>query len=102
MSTTQFLTAPHRSAVFDEAHIGDIRGAFGTIRHGDVGPRDGWWRVSGHCSLFLGQGSSSWGDNDAGAFGTYTQAGQDYGTTLPWTLLLRRTRADLRYIGRDA
>ncbi len=28
------------------------------------------------------------GDNDAGAFGTYTQAGQNYGTTLLWTLLL--------------
>ncbi len=28
------------------------------------------------------------GDNDAGAFGTYTQAGQDYGTRLLWTLLL--------------
>lgn len=28
------------------------------------------------------------GDNDAGAFGTYTQAGPNYGTTLLWTLLL--------------
>jgi hypothetical protein len=28
------------------------------------------------------------GDNDVGAFSTYTQAGQDYGTTLLWTLLL--------------
>ena len=28
------------------------------------------------------------GDNDAGAFGTYTQAGQNYGTRLMWTLLL--------------
>jgi Mn2+/Fe2+ NRAMP family transporter len=28
------------------------------------------------------------GDNDAGAFGTYTQAGQDYGTALLWTLVL--------------
>ncbi|SOE97782.1 NRAMP (natural resistance-associated macrophage protein) metal ion transporters, partial [Burkholderia sp. OK233] len=28
------------------------------------------------------------GDNDAGAFGTYTQAGQNYGTTLLWTMLL--------------
>ena len=28
------------------------------------------------------------GDNDAGAFGTYTQAGQNYGTALLWTLLL--------------
>jgi Mn2+/Fe2+ NRAMP family transporter len=28
------------------------------------------------------------GDNDAGAFGTYTQAGQNYGTALLWTLLM--------------
>ena len=28
------------------------------------------------------------GDNDVGAFGTYTQAGQNYGTALLWTLLL--------------
>ena len=28
------------------------------------------------------------GDNDAGTFGTYTQAGQNYGYTLLWTLLL--------------
>jgi Mn2+/Fe2+ NRAMP family transporter len=27
------------------------------------------------------------GDNDAGAFSTYTQAGQNYGTTLLWTLM---------------
>ena len=28
------------------------------------------------------------GDNDAGAFATYGQAGQNYGTTLLWTLAL--------------
>src|SRR6516164_7941963 len=28
------------------------------------------------------------GDNDAGAFATYTQAGQNYGTRLLWTLAL--------------
>jgi Mn2+/Fe2+ NRAMP family transporter len=28
------------------------------------------------------------GDNDAGAFAIYGQAGQDYGTALLWTLLL--------------
>jgi hypothetical protein len=28
------------------------------------------------------------GDNDAGAFGTYTQAGQNYGATLKWSLML--------------
>jgi Mn2+/Fe2+ NRAMP family transporter len=27
------------------------------------------------------------GDNDAGAFGTYTQAGQNYGATLLWKLV---------------
>jgi len=32
----------YRTAVLDEAHIGDINGAFGTIRHGDHGPRTGW------------------------------------------------------------
>ena len=26
-------------AVLDSAHVGDIRGAFGTIRQGDVAPR---------------------------------------------------------------
>jgi Mn2+/Fe2+ NRAMP family transporter len=28
------------------------------------------------------------GDNDAGAFGTYTKAAQNYGTMIMWTLLL--------------
>ena len=28
-----------RGAVLDSAHVGDIRGAFGTIRQGDVAPR---------------------------------------------------------------
>ena len=28
------------------------------------------------------------GDNDAGAFATYGQAGQNYGTTLLWTMAL--------------
>jgi hypothetical protein len=31
----------YRTAALDEAHIGDINGAFGTIRHGDHGPRIG-------------------------------------------------------------
>src|SRR6266481_2475790 len=30
-------------AVLDEAHVGDIRGALGTIRHGDIAPRRDWW-----------------------------------------------------------
>src|SRR3989441_11361378 len=80
---------PGRDAVLDTAHIGDIRGAFGTIRHGDTRPREGWrprWQT---LLAILGPGLIVMvGDNDAGAFGTYTQAGQNYGTSLLWTLLL--------------
>jgi len=80
---------PRLGAVLDEAHVGDIRGAFGTIRHGDHGPRRGWWARLRTLLAILGPGLIVMvGDNDAGAFGTYTQAGQDYGTTLLWTLLL--------------
>src|SRR6266478_2164644 len=76
-------------AVLDEAHVGDIRGALGTIRHGDTAPRRGWWARLRTLLAILGPGLIVMvGDNDAGAFGTYTQAGQDYGTTLLWTLLL--------------
>jgi Mn2+/Fe2+ NRAMP family transporter len=76
-------------AVLDAAHIGDIRGALGTIRHGDIAPRRGWWARLRTLLAILGPGLIVMvGDNDAGAFGTYTQAGQNYGTTLLWTLVL--------------
>jgi NRAMP (natural resistance-associated macrophage protein)-like metal ion transporter len=89
MSATELCTEPRRGAVLDEAHIGDIRGAFGTIRQGDVARRNGWWARFRTLLAILGPGLIVMvGDNDAGAFGTYTQAGQDYGTTLLWTLLL--------------
>src|SRR6201997_3479984 len=76
-------------AVLDEAHIGHIRGAFGTILQGDHGPRQSWKHRLQTLLAILGPGLIVMvGDNDAGAFGTYTQAGQNYGTTLLWTLLL--------------
>ncbi|HEU0219131.1 MAG TPA: Nramp family divalent metal transporter [Stellaceae bacterium] len=88
MSTTDLCKTP-RGAVLDEAHIGDIRGALGTIRHNDIAPRRGWWARLKTLLAILGPGLIVMvGDNDAGAFGTYTQAGQDYGTSLLWTLLL--------------
>ena len=78
-----------RAAMLDEAHAGDIRGALGTIREGDHGPRKGVVARSKTLVAILGPGLIVMvGDNDAGAFGTYTQAGQNYGTTLLWTLLL--------------
>jgi Mn2+/Fe2+ NRAMP family transporter len=77
------------SAVLDSAHVGDIKGAFGTILHGDEAPRTNWWARAKTFLAILGPGLIVMvGDNDAGAFGTYTQAGQNYGTSLLWTLLL--------------
>jgi Mn2+/Fe2+ NRAMP family transporter len=88
-SLTEFATRPHRRAVLDEAHIGAINGALGTIEHGDIAPRTGWVAKLKTLLAILGPGLIVMvGDNDAGAFGTYTQAGQDYGTTLLWTLAL--------------
>src|SRR5580698_4935287 len=89
MSATELCKAPSDGAVLDAAHIGDIRGALGTIRQCDIAPRRGWWAHLRTLLAILGPGLIVMvGDNDAGAFGTYTQAGQDYGTTLLWTLLL--------------
>ncbi len=77
-----------RGAQLDPEHVGDIRGGFGTIFMLDTGPRTGWSRVKTLLAI-LGPGVIVMvGDNDAGAFGTYTQAAQNYGTTLVWTLLL--------------
>jgi len=88
-SVGEFLTPERRSAVLDDAHIGHINGALGTILHGDVAPRTGWVAKLKTLLAILGPGLIVMvGDNDAGAFGTYTQAGQNYGTTLLWTLAL--------------
>ena len=78
-----------QSAVLNSAHVGDILGAFGTIRVGDDQPRTGLKSRVMTLLAIVGPGLIVMvGDNDAGAFGTYTQAGQSYGTALLWTLLL--------------
>ena len=67
----------------------DIIGALGTIRRDERATRPGWWPRVRTLLAILGPGLIVMvGDNDAGAFGTYAQAGQNYGTTLLWTLLL--------------
>ncbi|CAE6840869.1 Divalent metal cation transporter MntH [Paraburkholderia nemoris] len=87
--STPINVSPPRSAVLDEAHLGDIKGALGTIAHHDTAPRNTWWARIRTLLAILGPGLIVMvGDNDAGAFGTYTQAGQNYGTTLLWTMLL--------------
>jgi Mn2+/Fe2+ NRAMP family transporter len=89
MSVNIKITQPVESAVLDEAHVGNIHGAFGTILHGDVAPRETWKHRLTTLLAILGPGLIVMaGDNDAGAFATYGQAGQTYGTTLLWTLAL--------------
>ncbi|GLZ52974.1 NRAMP family divalent metal transporter [Actinomycetospora sp. NBRC 106378] len=77
------------SAVLDDAHLGDIHGALGTVRLDDTGARVTLPARLKTLVAIVGPGLIVMvGDNDAGAFGTYTQAGQNYGTSLLWTLLL--------------
>ncbi|MBY8885100.1 divalent metal cation transporter [Streptomyces sp. PTM05] len=91
MTDTTFdtTTAARRTAVLDDAHIGDIRGALGTVRLDDTAPRTGLSARLKTLLAIVGPGLIVMvGDNDAGAFATYGQAGQNYGTHLLWTLLL--------------
>jgi len=82
-------TTEVRSAVLDSEHVGDIRGALGTIRLDDAAPRRGLSASLKTLMAIVGPGLIVMvGDNDAGAFATYGQAGQNYGTRLLWTLLL--------------
>jgi Mn2+/Fe2+ NRAMP family transporter len=75
--------------VLDEAHIGDIRGALGTIKLHDTGARRGVRAKLLALLAIMGPGLIVMvGDNDAGGVSTYAQAGQNFGTTLLWTLVL--------------
>jgi Mn2+/Fe2+ NRAMP family transporter len=77
------------SAVLDEAHLGDIEGALGRIRVGDEDQRHGLRRRLVTFLAIVGPGLIVMvGDNDAGGVSTYAQAGQDYGYSLLWVLLL--------------
>jgi len=89
-ATSTLTSEPVRvPPVLDEAHIGDIKGALGTIRLDDVGPRFSWRGRLVALLAIMGPGLIVMvGDNDAGGVSTYAQAGQNYGTSLLWVLLL--------------
>jgi NRAMP (natural resistance-associated macrophage protein)-like metal ion transporter len=86
--TGRQTSPPRERAVLDSAHVGDIRGAFGTIGQHEEGRRG--LRSRGMALLaIIGPGLIVMvGDNDAGGVATYSQAGQNYGTSLLWVLLL--------------
>jgi NRAMP (natural resistance-associated macrophage protein)-like metal ion transporter len=77
-------------AVLDSAHVGDIEGALGRIRV-DEQP-DQQRTIRRRLLTFLaivGPGLIVMvGDNDAGGIATYAQAGQNYGYSMLWVLLL--------------
>ena len=78
-----------RTAHLDEAHVGDIEGAWGTIRRGDTAVRRTWIALLLTLLIIMGPGLVTMvGDNDAGGIATYSQAGQNYGTSLLWALLI--------------
>ena len=77
------------SALLDETHHGDIHGAFGTIRVSDLAPRRTWRQRVLTLLAIIGPGLIVMvGDNDAGGVSTYAQAGQNFGYSLLWTLVL--------------
>ncbi len=77
------------TAHLDTAHVGDIQGAWGTIRQNDIARRTTWTRRLITLLVIAGPGLITMvGDNDAGGIATYAAAGQNYGTSLLWTLLL--------------
>jgi NRAMP (natural resistance-associated macrophage protein)-like metal ion transporter len=77
------------TAVRDTAHVGDIRGAFGTVSLDAQDRPAGWGRRLRYLLAIMGPGLIVMvGDNDAGGVATYAQAGQNYGTRLLWVLLL--------------
>ncbi len=70
------------------SQAGEIQGAFGTIRPSEDGHRNLRSRIMALLAI-IGPGLIVMvGDNDAGGVSTYAQAGQNYGTSLLWVLLL--------------
>jgi Mn2+/Fe2+ NRAMP family transporter len=87
-SSGHSLAPPGRGAALDSAHVGDIKGALGTISLDDSGARTSAPAKLKTLLAIVGPGLIVMcGDNDAGAFSTYGQAGQTYGTRLLWTFL---------------
>ncbi len=74
--------------VLDSAHVGDIHGAFGTIGQHEAAHHGLRARTLALLAI-IGPGLIVMvGDNDAGGVATYSEAGQNYGTSLLWVLLL--------------
>jgi Mn2+/Fe2+ NRAMP family transporter len=89
MTTSTSLVAHGRAAATDTSRVADIKGAFGSISAEDTSARRSLPAKLKTLLAIVGPGVIVMvGDNDAGAFATYGQAGHTYGTKLLWTFLL--------------
>ncbi|MDG3014134.1 divalent metal cation transporter [Corynebacteriales bacterium D3-21] len=86
---TESKTTTRTGAVLDSAHVGDIEGAFGRISVTETDSARTIKRRLLTMAAIVGPGLIVMvGDNDAGGVATYAQAGQNYGYSLLWVLLL--------------
>lgn len=84
-----FAPPAERRSVLDRAHVGDIEGALGTVSSFDSGPRRSLGRRLATLLAIMGPGLVAMvADNDAGGLAVYGQAGQNYGMSLVWVLVL--------------
>ena len=85
----EMTRAPVAPPPLDEAGVEVIRGALGTIKSTDHGERRSLRGRLMALLAIMGPGLIVMvGDNDAGGVSTYAAAGQNYGTSLLWVLLL--------------
>ncbi len=76
-------------SIEDPEHIGDIEGALGRVSLRQASANLSWRRRLLTFAAILGPGIIVMvGDNDAGGVQTYTEAGQHYGYSLLWVMLL--------------
>src|SRR5487761_83842 len=89
MSEERLPLAPPVPVVPDPAHEGEIRGALGTVPAWTPDRPRSWSRRLLTLAAIMGPGLIVMvGDNDAGGVSTYAQAGQNYGASLLWVLVL--------------
>ena len=101
MSTTAapFAGSADRRGALDRAHVGDIRGALGTVDSSDTGPRLTRRRQLTTLLAILGPGLIVMAaDKDAGSMSVFAQAGQERGARLLWVLIVL---APLLYVSQE-
>jgi Mn2+/Fe2+ NRAMP family transporter len=89
VTSAPFSPPADRRFALDRAHLGDIVGALGTVRSFDTGPRLSPRRRLLTLVAIMGPGLVVMAaDSDAGSLAVFAQAGQNYGLSLLWVVVL--------------